>query len=396
MSIFNSLGSNYDLNSVLKTLFSPNNKKDKADLKKILSKKYNGEVILTYKGRQAIEIALELLNLPKGSFVAINGLTCFAVYQAVTNAGLNVEYIDIEKEDLNFSPEQLKVVLKKNPQIKVVIIQNTLGYPANVEKIVEICKENKIILIEDLAHSVDTVYSNSFQAGELGDFVALSFSQDKIIDAVSGGALIIRNKRFQKAFTDSDLKVTDNLKDRSYPLFTFLIRKTYTIGFGKFIHALLKRLNLLSKPMDNNLKSNTIAPWYCNLAKEEFDNLANSLNHRRKIASIYSKNLDQKIVSSKLVKNIQSSTNLRFPIFVDNRTDLVNSLKKQNIFVSDIWYDAPIAPKRYMTQTNYSHQCPNAEKISDLILNLPTHKNVSEQDARRISQLINQWLKQQT
>lgn len=395
MSIFNSLGSNYDLNSVLKALFSPNNKKDKTDLKKILSEKFNGEVILTYKGRQAIEIALELLNLPKGSFVAINGFTCFAVYQAVTNTGLNVEYIDIEKEDLNFSPEALQNLLKKNLKIKVVIIQNTLGYPANVEKIVEICKENKIILIEDLAHSVGTVYNNSFQAGELGDFVALSFSQDKIIDAVSGGALIIRNKRFQKAFTDSDLKVTDNLKDRSYPLFTFLIRKTYTVGFGKFIHVLLKMLDLLSKPMDNELKPSTIAPWHSNLVKDELNNLENNLNHRRKIASIYCENIDKKVLFSKLVKDISNSTNLRFPIFVDNRSNLVNFLKKQNIFISDIWYDSPIAPKRYMTQTNYSHQCPNAEKISDRILNLPTHKNVSEQDAEAIAELTNQWLKQQ-
>lgn len=394
MSIFNSLGSSYNLNYVLKTLFSLNNKKHKTDLKKILSEKYNGEVILTYKGRQAIEITLRILNLPEGSVVAINGFTCFAVYQAVINAGLNVEYIDIEKEDLNFSPEQLKDVLKKNSQIKVVIIQNTLGYPANVEKIVESCKENKIILIEDLAHSVGTMYENNLRAGELGDFIALSFSQDKIIDAVSGGALIIRNKRFQKAFTESDLKVNDNLKDRLYPLFTFLIRKTYTVGFGKFIHVLLKILNLLSKPMDNELKPSTIAPWYCNLVKDELNNLENSLNHRRKIASIYYENIDKKVLFSKLVKDIPNSTNLRFPIFVDNRAGLVNFLKKQNIFVSDIWYDAPIAPKGYMTQTNYIHQCPNAEKIAETILNLPTHKNVSEKQAERIAKLINQWLQQ--
>lgn len=393
MSLFNSLGSNYDLNTVFKTLFLQNNEKYKTELKNTLSKKFNGEVILTYKGRESIEIALKLLNLPKSSFVAILGFTCFAVYQAIAQARLNVDYIDIEKGDLNSSPEQLENTLAKNPKIKVVIIQNTLGYPAQGEKIAAICKENKLILIEDLAHSVGTVYENGSKAGELGDFVVLSFSQDKIIDAVSGGALVIRNKKYN-AKTANDLEQKDSTKDRFYPFFTYLIRNTYSIGIGKIIHASLKKLNLLSKPVDNSHAPSAIAPWYCSLAKEEFDNLDRNLSHRRKIASIYSKNIDKKILSSKLVKNTSNSTNLRFPIFIDNRLSLINFLRKQNIFVSDIWYDAPIAPKRYMLQTNYNHKCPNAEKISEVILNLPTHKNVSEEEAKKISQLINQWLKQ--
>lgn len=395
MSLFNSLGSNYNLSTVFNSLFSQNNRKYKKALEEYLSTKFNGMTVLTYKGRQAIEIALKLLKIPMGSFVAINGFTCFAVYQAIVNAGLNVDYIDIEKEDLNFSLEQLKDSLKKNPQIKVVIIQNTLGYPAQVEKIAEFCKKNKVALIEDLAHSIGTTYQDNRKAGTVGDFTVLSFSQDKMIDAVSGGALIARDARYFKRLSEfNKLEQKDETKDRWYPAFTYLIRNTYLLGFGKPIHAILKILNLLSKPMDNILTTTTIAPWYCNLVKKEFNNLENSINHRRKISSIYSENIDKKVISSKLVKNIPNSTNLRFPIFVNNRIALINFLKKRNIFVSDIWYDAPIAPKRYISQTNYNHQCPNAEVISGMILNLPTHKNVSEQDAKCISQLINQWLKQ--
>lgn len=386
MNIFNSLGSNYNLSFALKALFTQNQDKDRTELKKLLSEKFNGGVILTYKGRQAIEIALQLLNLPKDSFVAINGFTCFAVYEAINNAGLQVEYIDIEKEDLNFSPGQLDEALKKNPKIKVVIIQNTLGYPAQTEKIAEICGEKKAILIEDLAHSV---------GGKFGDFVVLSFSQDKIIDAVSGGTLIVKNKKYQSRLISFKLEQKDIFKDRFYPVFTYLIRNTYFLGLGKIIHSMLKMFNLLSKPMDENMKPKSIAAWYCSLAKEEFENLENNLSHRRKIAKIYSENIDKTILSSKLIKNISNSTNLRFPIFVNKRANLINFLKKRGIFVSDIWYDAPIAPKKYVRQTNYKGQCPNAEKISEVILNLPTHKNISEQDAEKIAHLINQWLKQQ-
>lgn len=379
MILFNSLGSNYDLDSIFKALLTQNNKKYKTELEQHLSKKFNGKILLTYKGRQAIEIALKLLNLPEESTVAINGFTCFAVYQAIVNAGLKAAFIDIEKGDLNFSPKQLENTLAKNPKIKVVIIQNTLGYPAEIQRIAAICKKNDIFLIEDLAHSV---------GGKFGDFVTLSFSQDKLIDAVSGGALIIKNKKYNV----KNLEQKDSIKDRFYPLFTYIIRNTYTFGLGKLIHTILKTLNLLSKPMDNNTKPSAIAPWYCSLAKKGFDDSDRDIDHRKKIASVYSQNLDKKVLMPKLVADIANSTNLRFPIIVKNRVGLINFLKKQGIFVSDIWYDAPIAPKKYISQTNYNHECPNAEIVSETILNLPTHKCVCEKEAEKISEYVNQWL----
>lgn len=381
MNIFNSLGSNYNFNFVLKALFLEDNGKYKKELEGYLSGKFNGKALLTYKGRQALEIALRILNLPKDSLAAINGFTCFAVYKAIVDAGLKPAYIDIADGNLNFSPQQLEQSLQKNPKIKVVIIQNTLGYPAEVEKIAQICKANNIILIEDLAHGV---------GGEFGDFVALSFSQDKLIDAVSGGALIVRNKNYRSKIP-ADMEQKDSVKDRFYPLFTYLIRNTYQFGLGKIIHAVLKSFNLLSSPMASQ---NGIALWSSKLAQEQLGNLESNLDHRRKIAAVYSQNIDKKILFEKLVKNITVSTNLRFPIFVDNRQGLINFLKKESIFVSDIWYDAPIAPKKYMNQTDYNGECPNSEKISEKILNLPTHRNVTEKDAGKISKFINLWLNQ--
>lgn len=392
MSIFNSLGSNYNFGFVLKALLAQNKKERKLELENFLSKKYGGEVLLTYKGREAIELALKSLNLNKDSCIAINGFTCFAVYEAIVKAGLNVDYIDIEKEDLNFSADGLKTKLKENPKIKVVIIQNTLGYPCEIEKIAKICKEKNITLIEDLALSVGTKYEGGSEAGTIGDFTILSFSQDKMIDAVSGGALIIKNNKYKHKL--NKIEVKDEIKDRLYPLFTYLIRTTYFLGVGKIVHFLLKMFNLLSKPMDSNSQIKILPGWYCKLIKDGFDNLENNLNHRKKIASIYSENINRNILSYKLTKNILNSTNLRFPIIVKKRSFLIKFLKERNIFVSDIWYDAPISPKKYMSQTSYINQCPNSQKISEEILNLPTHINVSSEDALRISQLINKWLTQ--
>ena len=388
MSIFNSLGSNYNLKYVLNSLFSNTNGANQK-LKKYLEEKYGGKIILTYKGREALTLALKILNLPEKSEVAINGFTCFAVCKAIEEAGLTPICLDLEEKnsDLNFTPEAFEKILKENKNIKAVVIQNTLGYPTDIEKIAKICHENKIALIEDLAHCIGTKYENGKEAGRVGDLIALSFSQDKIVDAVSGGALVIRNKKYQNPILASQgdaLEPEQKFKDHLYPMFTYKIRFLYDLGLGKFFHFLLKQLNLLSKPMEEGLYDFYSLPnWYCNLALSEFKNLSDQLNHRRKIAKIYAKNLNKKILQSRIVNKIPLSSNLRFPIFVNNREGLIKFLKNFKIFVSDIWYD-DVAP-----------ECPNAVKISKTILNLPTHINVTEKDALRIAERINLWLKSQ-
>lgn len=393
MSVFNSLGSNYDLNFALKALFSSG----KNNLKKFLEEKYGGQVILLFKGREAVTLSLKILNLPKGSGVAINGFTCYAVYRGIEEAGLKPMLIDVPEDELNFSVKDLEKTLDKNPEIKAVIIQNTLGSPCNIEEISRVLKTKNIPLIEDLAHSIGTVYKNGKEAGTIGDMVILSFSQDKIIDSVSGGALISRIKNQELGIKSmANAPFLKQIKDKFYPLFTILIRATYSFGFGKLIHYLLKKMNLLSMPMDENLYKITSLPnYYANLAKIAFQNLEMDLKHRKKIAKIYARTLDKKILINSIIKDIDFSANLRFPILIKNRKKLINYLNKYNIYVSDIWYDAPIAPRRYFNKLPLNSSCPNSENISSLILNLPTHKNISEKDANIISERINTWLKSQ-
>ncbi|MDP2586071.1 MAG: aminotransferase class I/II-fold pyridoxal phosphate-dependent enzyme [Candidatus Levybacteria bacterium] len=391
MSIFNSLGSNYNLEFVFKSLFSDTSGQY-LKLKNFLQEKYTGKTILTYKGREALILALKILNLPKESQVVINGFTCYAVFKAIETAGCTPICLDLDekKSDLNFSPETLAKALNENKNIKVVVIQNTLGYPCDIEKIEKICTEKNIILIEDIAHCIGAKYKNGKEAGTVGDFVALSFSQDKTIDAVSGGALVIRNKKYQnlalqgEALQGETLKIKQQLKDMLYPLLTYKIRFLYNMYVGKIFHYILKNLNLLSRPMQEGLYDFYSLPdWHCNLALNEFKKLSKQLNHRKEIAKIYAKNLDNKILSLNIVNNINDSSNLRFPIFTESRGDLIRFLKKSKIFVSDIWYDS-VAP-----------ECPNAIKISKNILNLPTHINVTQKDAIRIAEKINIWLKSQ-
>ncbi|HYV33450.1 MAG TPA: DegT/DnrJ/EryC1/StrS family aminotransferase [Candidatus Limnocylindria bacterium] len=397
--VFNSLGSNYNFKFAMKALFGFGNASDGPGLKALLENQFQGQATLLYKGREAIALALRLLNLPKASAVAINGYTCYAVYQPIVEAGLTVEYLDVENGALNFSAQTLLESVQKNPQIKVVIIQNTLGYPCDVKAIAQVCKEKNLILIEDLAHSVGAKYSSGQPAGSVGDFVVLSFGQDKIIDAVSGGALIVKNKKYQSLALPTLTSVTSKKKlaDRFYPNFTWKIRTNYSMGVGRIDHLILKKLGWLSQPMgaDEKIILHSLPNWYAKMAKYCFENLLANISHRKTISQIYANGLNKKVLIPSVVSQINNSTNLRFPILVNNRELLISKLKTSGIHVSDIWYDAPIAPKKYLAKTNYNHECLNAEKISAGMLNLPTHINVTKAIAENIIRGINLWIQSQ-
>lgn len=397
MSIFNSLGSNYNFFSAVRTLFAVGGKKSQARLVKTIEHRYSGKVILTYKGREAIQLALASLPRSTDKVVAVNGFTCYAVYQAIVDAGFGVHYLDIGQGSLNFTASTLQQALSQNPRISAVMIQNTLGYPCDITGIMRVCKENKLVLIEDLAHSIGTAYASGEEAGTVGDMVILSFSQDKVVDGVSGGALVVRNTQLlvKEPALARPVKLSQQLKDRLYPLLTWKIRVLHGIGIGKIMLWVCKALHILSTPMgaDNTIEIHRLPSWYCRVISREFVALTANLEHKRKVAQVYQDTLDKSVLRFSETTGFAQATNLRFPVWVEERAGLEEKLKKQKIYVSDIWYDAPIAPKKYMHLTGYAGECPQAEFVAEHILNLPTHINVSMAQAKRIATLVNEWVR---
>lgn len=393
-AIFNSLGSNYNNGFWWQVLWSHGNKKDREALKNILKQRYSGTPLLFYKGREALFAALKLSGLPAGSKVAITGFTCYAVYRAIVDTGYQPVYVDIADGSLNFDGKTLGDAIKNNSDIKAVVIQNTLGYASDIEAIMTIAKQHNLIVIEDLAHSIGTTYANSKEAGTIGDFTALSFSQDKVIDGVSGGALIVRNDEYAAKIADltyTPLGAAQKARDRFYPLLTGLIRSTYSVGLGKLLHFVFKKLHFMARAVDGIYGVMRILPnWYSRNIVKQFNASAKVFKHRQDIASIYKKILPSSICVDLTV----SSTYLRFPIIVNNPKELCKSLGKF-AHITDTWYDVPVAPRRYFADSSYkTGMCPNSDRVTSHIVNLPTHVNISKQQAAQIAQKVSSWLSQ--
>src|SRR6185369_1626447 len=125
------------------------------------------------------------------------------------------------------------------------------------------------------------------------------------------------------------------------------------MGIGKAHHWVLKKLGWLSQPMGGKEKIvlHNLPGWYCRLALGRFKNLEMEIAHREKIAGIYASRLNNQPL---LNLSVSKSANLRFPILVKDRANLISHLKSRGIHVSDIWYDAPVAPKKWTAYTDYN------------------------------------------
>ena len=74
-----------------------------------------------------------------------------------------------------------------------MIAVHLYGFPCKIIELKKICKKNNIILIEDAAEALGSLYKKK-HLGTFGDAGVLSFNGNKPITCGSGGAVITNNK----------------------------------------------------------------------------------------------------------------------------------------------------------------------------------------------------------
>ncbi len=390
--IFQGLGARYSFAEALRHLFCVGVNKDIMHLQQMLGEKYGGQVVLYRKGRTALAEAIRLASGGDGK-VAISALTCYNVVQAVEAAGCRPVFVDIRQQDLHFGVDELKQRLREHPDIKVVVIQNMLGYPVDIEGLEELAKAHNLSIIEDLAHSAGAHYQDGREVGTVGDLTMMSFGRDKVIDAGGGGALIVRNSGLGEAATPSkNPPLFDQFRDRIYPITAWVTRKLYKIKIGRYIMSASIRLRLVSRSADGEPDSKQKLPnWQAKLASREIANLQRSVAHRYDTAKLY----QERLADIALINNLSKGASpLRVPVLVEDRKELLKWLWGQGAQIYDTWYDAPVAPIRFYERANFPEaDNPVAVEVAAKIINLPVHSQITKQDVIKITKLLAEGVK---
>jgi len=402
-----------DISLAFKVLFKFHKEENKKteELERELKDYLNVKNLLSFNsGRSALMGILYSFNIQKDDEVLIQAFTCNAAINPIIERGARPIFVDIDNT-LNIDPIDLERKITSNT--KAVIIQHTFGWPAQIKKIVEICKRNQLVLIEDTAHSLGAEYEGKL-CGTFGDASFFSFGRDKIISSVFGGAAMIKDesifekmKIFQKNISLPPKIWT--LQQILHPILTnYIVLPSYKLNqyFGRIVIGFFHKISLLSKAVYKKEKMALIPSVFPKkmpsplslLALNQIKKIERFNEHRRKISEIYYKNIDKKLFIPVFPeKGLEKKpVFMRYPVLVSSGTDdILKKMRNHNIYLNDGWRKSPIVPlDTDLEKVHYVlGSCPRAEKIANRIINLPTHINVSENKAIKIVKLLNECIK---
>jgi perosamine synthetase len=146
-------------------------------------------------GTAALEVAIKSLNLKKNSEVLIPSFSIISTANAVIKNNLKPVLIDCDLDTWNININQtLKKITKKT---KAIIITHIYGLPVNMDKILNVAKKNKIIVIEDAAEVIGLKYKDKI-CGSFGDLSIFSFYANKHITTGEGGMICTNNRKLHE------------------------------------------------------------------------------------------------------------------------------------------------------------------------------------------------------
>lgn len=147
-------------------------------------------------GTDALEIAIESLNLPKESEIIVPANSFIASAEAVTRNGHNVVFCDNDENNYTILIESLKS--KITAKTKAIIAVHLYGHPCNMDEILKISREYDIKIIEDCAQAHGAEYKGK-KVGGIGDIGIFSFYPGKNLGAYGdGGAIVTNNDQLAK------------------------------------------------------------------------------------------------------------------------------------------------------------------------------------------------------
>jgi dTDP-4-amino-4,6-dideoxygalactose transaminase len=142
-------------------------------------------------GTDALTLALMAAGIGPGDEVITTPFTFVATAGSIVHVGAKPVFIDIEPVSFNVDPAKLDAAI--TPKTKAILPVHLFGLSADMDPILAIAKEKKLLVIEDAAQAIGSRYKDQYVGG-LGDFGCFSFFPSKNLGAAGDGGLITTNR----------------------------------------------------------------------------------------------------------------------------------------------------------------------------------------------------------
>jgi 8-amino-3,8-dideoxy-alpha-D-manno-octulosonate transaminase len=145
---------------------------------------------LTSSGTSALTTALAALGIGAGDEVIMPSFTFVASFEAVLSVGAIPVLVDVN-DSLTIDPVAVRKAL--TPATRCIMPVHMCGSMADLDAIQEICRDHKLILLEDACQSIGASYKGKI-LGTIGDAGTLSFDFVKTVTSAEGGAVLTNDK----------------------------------------------------------------------------------------------------------------------------------------------------------------------------------------------------------
>jgi aminotransferase in exopolysaccharide biosynthesis len=170
------------------------------DLAQYTGAKY---AVATVNGTAALHIALKLAGVIQNDEVLIPALTFVATANAVAYCNAVPHFVDSEESTLGIDVAKLRRYLVDITRIadgqcvntltggivRAVVPMHTFGHPVDMDGLIDLASEFKLVLVEDAAESLGSTYKGK-HTGTFGKLGVLSFNGNKTITTGGGGAIL--------------------------------------------------------------------------------------------------------------------------------------------------------------------------------------------------------------
>ena len=138
-------------------------------------------------GTDALHLALRAADIGAGDEVVMPSFTFVATAEAAAYVGAQPVFADIEESSFCLDPRSLERCLTK--KTRAVLVVHLYGQCAAMDRIAELCREKKLLLIEDCAQALGADWDGR-RAGAWGDFGCFSFYPTKNLAAAGDAGLV--------------------------------------------------------------------------------------------------------------------------------------------------------------------------------------------------------------
>lgn len=148
-------------------------------------------------GTAALHLAMVLLNVGRGDEVACSTFTFAGSAYPIVYQGATPVFIDCDEKAWNMDPQLFEDAVKdrrkKGKKIKAAIVVHLYGQSADLDPILDICRRNDILCVEDAAESLGATYKGK-HTGTIATIGIFSFNGNKIATTSGGGMLVSSQK----------------------------------------------------------------------------------------------------------------------------------------------------------------------------------------------------------